>query len=86
VPEILCGKGSALVVPTWALPQSPFPLEKIRLRSGAAAARAAQGGGAVTVPGGVPEPCGCGTEDVVGGHGGDEVMVELDDLTGLFQS
>jgi len=25
-------------------------------------AQAAQGGGAVTVPGGVPEPCGCGTE------------------------
>jgi len=23
---------------------------------------AAQGGGGVTVPGGVPEPCGCGTE------------------------
>jgi len=28
-------------------------------------AQAAQGGGGVTVPGGVPEPCGCGTE----GHG-----------------
>ena len=25
-------------------------------------AQAAQGGGAVTIPGGVPEPCGCGTE------------------------
>jgi len=25
-------------------------------------AQAAQGGGAVTVPEGVPEPCGCGTE------------------------
>ena len=35
--------------------------EKILLRkSGAAVAQAAQGGGGVTVPGGVPEPCGCG--------------------------
>jgi len=25
-------------------------------------AQAAQGGGGVTVPGGVEEPCGCGTE------------------------
>ncbi len=37
--------------------------EKFLLRkSGAAVAQAAQGGGGVTVPGGVPEPCGCGTE------------------------
>jgi len=28
-------------------------------------AQAAQGGGGVTIPGGVPELCGCGTE----GHG-----------------
>ena len=34
-------------------------------KSGEAVAQAAQGGGGVTVPGGVPEPCGCGTE----GHG-----------------
>ena len=44
-------------------------------------AQAAQGGGGVTVPGGVPEPCGCGTEDVVSGHGGmgwrlDQVILE----------
>ena len=31
-------------------------------KSGAAVAQAAQGRGGVTVPGGVPEPCGCGTE------------------------
>ena len=29
---------------------------------GKAVAQAAQGGGVVTVPGGVQEPCGCGTE------------------------
>ena len=29
---------------------------------GEAVARAAQGGGAVTIPGSVQEPCGCGTE------------------------
>jgi len=40
--------------------------EKFLLRkSGAAVSQAAQGGGGVTVPGGVPELCGCGTE----GHG-----------------
>ena len=43
------------------------------------------GGGAVTVPGGVPEPCGCGTEDVVSGHGGDGLTVGPGDLRGLFQ-
>ena len=48
-------------------------------------AQAAQGGGAVTVPGGVPEPCGCGTEDMVGGHGGDRLAVGLGDLRGLSQ-
>lgn len=48
-------------------------------------ARAAQGGGGVTVPGGVPEPCGCGTEDVVSGHGGDGSMVGPGDLSILFQ-
>ena len=30
--------------------------------SGAAVAQAAQGGGAVAAPGGVQDPCGCGTE------------------------
>ena len=60
--------------------------ERFLLRkSGAAVAQAAQGGGAVTVPGGVPEPCGCGTEDMVGGHGGDKLAVGLGDLRGLSQ-
>ena len=31
-------------------------------KCGEAVAQAAQGGGGVTVPGGVEEPCGCGTE------------------------
>ena len=31
-------------------------------KSGEQLEQAAQGGGAVTVPGGVEEPCGCGTE------------------------
>ena len=31
-------------------------------KSGEAVAQVAQGGGGVTVSGGVPEPCGCGTE------------------------
>ena len=48
-------------------------------------AQAAQGGGGVTVPGGVPEPCGCGTEDVVSGHGGDGLVVGPGDIRGLFQ-
>ena len=48
-------------------------------------AQAAQGGGAVTVHGGVPGPCGCGTEDVVSGHGGDGLVVGLGDLRGPFQ-
>ena len=48
-------------------------------------AEAAQGGGGVTISGCVPEPCGCVTEDMVSGHGGDGLMVGLDDLSGLFQ-
>jgi len=48
-------------------------------------AQAAQGGGGVTVPGGVPEPCGCGTEDMASGHGGDGLAAGLGDLGGLFQ-
>jgi len=31
-------------------------------KEGAAVAQTAQGGGEITVPGGVEEPCGCGTE------------------------
>jgi len=34
-------------------------------KNSAAGAQAAQGGGGVTIPRVVPEPCGCGTE----GHG-----------------
>ena len=49
-------------------------------------AQAAQGGGGVTVPGGVAEPCGCGTEDVASGHGGGGLIFGLDDSRGLFQS
>jgi len=48
-------------------------------------AQAAQGGGGVTIPGGVEEPHGRGTE----GHGQwawcDGLMVGLDALSGLFQ-
>jgi len=47
-------------------------------------AQAAQGGGGVTIPGGVPELCGCGTE----GHGQwawcDGLLVGLGELRGLF--
>ena len=48
-------------------------------------AQAAQGGGAVTVPGGVAEPCGCGTEDIVSGHGGDGLVAGPGDISGIFQ-
>lgn len=48
-------------------------------------AQAARGGGGVAVPGGVPEPCGCGTEDVVGGYGGDGLAVGPGDLRAIFQ-
>ena len=41
--------------------------------------------GAVTVPGGVPEPCGCGTEDVVSGHSGDGLAVGPGDLSDLLE-
>ena len=49
-------------------------------------AKAAQGGGGVTIPGGAQEKFRCCTE----GHGlvgniGDRWMVGLDDLRGLFQ-
>jgi len=42
------------------LPSSKCSFEDFLLRSGAAVAQAAQGGDGVSVPGGVPEPCGCG--------------------------
>ena len=59
--------------------------KKLLRRSGAAVAQAAQEGGGVTVPGGVPELCGCGTEDVVSGHGEDGLTVGLDDARGLLK-
>ena len=61
--------------------QEQFLLRK----SSAAVAEAAQGGGGVTIPGGVQGKGGCGNEDMVSGHGGDGLMVGLDDLSGLFQ-
>jgi len=42
---------------------------------------AAQGDDGVTVPGGIQEMCRCDTE----GHAVGGLMVELDDLRGLFQ-
>ena len=48
-------------------------------KSGEALAQAAQGGG--------QESCGCGTEghSMIIRHGGDGLMVGLDDLSGLFR-
>jgi len=43
----------------------------------------AMGSTGVTVPGGVQ--CGCGTESMVSGHGGDGLVVGLGDLRDLFQ-
>ena len=63
----------------------PCPCALCTQSLGAAVAQAAQGGGGVTVPGGVPEPCECGTEYMVSGHGGDGLVVELDILSSLFQ-
>ena len=46
---------------------------------------AAQGGGAVTVPGGV-QSCGdVALRDMGSGHGGDGLTVECGDLRGLFE-
>ena len=65
--------------------QVEYHEEFLLRKSGAAVAQAAQGGGAVTVPGGVSEPCGCGTEDMVSGHGGGGLVAGPGDLRGLFQ-
>ena len=55
-------------------------------RSNSAWEWAACGGGRVTVPGGVEELCRCvSLRDMVGGHGGNGLLVGLDDLRGLFQ-
>lgn len=52
--------------------------------NGNALAQAAQRGGAVTITRSVLEPQRCGTEDTV--HTvGDDLMVGLNDLSGLFQ-
>ena len=48
-------------------------------------AQAAQGGGAVTVPGGVPEPCGCGTEGRGQWAWWGGLVVTVDELRGLIQ-
>ena len=64
---------------------SAWILGKILLRkSGQALKQAAQASGGVTVPGSVQEPCRRGTEGH-SVHGGDGVMVGLDDFRGLFQ-
>ena len=55
-------------------------------KSGEAVAQAAQGGGAVTVPGGVEESCGCGTEGCGQWVWWAGLMVGLDDLRGFFQT
>jgi len=61
---------------------SGWILGKFLLRnSGDVLEQDAKGGGGVIIPGGVQEMCRCVTE----GHGGDELMVGLDDLSGLFQ-
>jgi len=63
---------------------SCLPWALLRM-NGNALAQAAQRGVAVTIPGGVQEPQRRGTEDTVSGHGGDELMVGLNDTSGLFQ-
>jgi len=47
-------------------------------------AQTAQEGGGVTDPVGVPEPCGCGTEDVVSEHRGEGLADGPSHLRGLF--
>ena len=54
-------------------------------KSNEAVAQAVQGGGGVTVPGGVPEPCGCGTEGHRQWARCDGLLVGLGGLRGLFQ-
>ena len=53
--------------------------------SGKAVSQAAQGGGGVTVPGGVQEPCGCVTEGCAQWAWWDGLMVGLNDLSSPFQ-
>ena len=48
-------------------------------------AQAAWGGGGVVVPGGIQEQVDVMLSDTISGHGGDELMVGLDALSGLFQ-
>ena len=63
-------------------PQGWILGKTILRKSGEALAQAAQGGGRITIPGGVQEA----PRDVVSGHGGDGSVVGLDDHTGLFQT
>ena len=58
--------------------------KNILRKNGEALEWAVQEGGGVTVPEKKKKKCRCGTEGH-SGHGGDELMVELDDLRGLFQ-
>ena len=46
-----------------------------------AVAQAAQGGGGITIPGGV----GVALRDMVSGHGGGGLVAELDSLRSFFQ-
>ena len=48
-------------------------------------AQVAQGGGGVTLPGGVQEKVNVALRAMVSGHGGDGLMVVLDDLNDLLQ-
>jgi len=49
-------------------------------------AQAAQGGGGVTVPGGVQDPCGYGTEGRGQWARWDGLVAGINGLSGLFQS
>ena len=53
--------------------------------SGQVLEQAAQGGGRATVPASVHEMCRCGNERNSYGHSGDELVVALNDTSGLFQ-
>jgi len=59
--------------------------EFILQESGNALEQAAQGGGRATVPASVHEMCRCGNERNSYGHSGDELVVALNDTSGLFQ-
>jgi len=54
-------------------------------KSSEAVAEAAQGGGGVTIPGGVQKPCGCGPEGYGEWAWWGWLVVGLDELCGLSQ-